>query len=101
KWIYAGFQVPKFDPLGSGSGGNAQKSDFGVSGGYVGLGLSYDPSAWAFALTVGWPYSSFLEPDIGAPDWTRAVTVKWDGAFPLNTFQGGVSLFLSKRDGFA
>lgn len=92
KWVFAGFQVPKFDPLK-----NHGESDFGVSGGYVGLGLSYDPDNWAFGLTVGWPYSSFLDPDVGAPDWSRAVTVKWQGAFPLNTFAGGVSLYIAGR----
>jgi len=96
KFIFAGFQVPKFDPL-SGRTGSTSKSSFEVSGGYVGVGVGYDPSNWQFGLTIGWPYSSFLDPDVATPDWSRAVMVHWDGAFPLNTFMGGISLYLSEK----
>jgi hypothetical protein len=96
KFIFAGFQVPEFDPLQGRTGGSGNSS-YRVSGGYVGVGIGYG-NPWQFALTVGWPYSSFLDPDVAKPDWSRSVSVHWKGAFPLNTFMGGISLYLSAKN---
>src|SRR3546814_19060155 len=75
---------------------NGSKSNFQISSGYGGLGFSYAKERWQFAITVGWPYSSFLNPDVGAPDWSRSISVHWGGPFPLNPFMGGLSLYLSE-----
>lgn len=79
KFIAASFQGPSLAyPPGT--------NEYKVSAGEISLRLGFGDRK-AFRLTVGWP---IVGDNIAHEDWSKAVEVRWDGAFPINTFSGGI-----------
>ncbi len=74
KRFSAGIQLPEF-----------KYAAFTVRAGYIAFGLGW--GAPYFLLSVGWPEP--INGDVMNRDWSKSVMVRWDGAFPLNTFMGG------------
>ncbi|MGY0833821.1 hypothetical protein [Azospirillum argentinense] len=79
KRFTAGTQVPGFAFPPS-------TKDYEISPGYMSLGFNYAGDTF-LQMSIGWPLS---DPESLEPDWERAVMIRWDGAWPINTFWGGV-----------
>lgn len=76
KYFSAGIQLPEF-----------AYGAFTVRAGVIGFGLGWGEEPRC-ELSVGWPEP--INGDVMNRDWSRSVMIRWDGAFPLNTFWGGM-----------
>lgn len=79
KYLAAAFQGPSFSyPPGT--------NEYHVSAGEIAVRIGFGDRK-VFRLSLGWPIAG---DDFAHEDWSKAIEVKWDAAFPLNTFSGGV-----------
>ncbi|WP_148043081.1 hypothetical protein [Methylocystis hirsuta] len=79
KYLAAAFQGPSFSyPPGT--------NEYHISAGEIALRIGFGEKT-VFRLSLGWPIAG---DDFSHEDWSKAIEVKWDAAFPLNTFSGGV-----------
>ncbi|WP_316205348.1 hypothetical protein [Bradyrhizobium sp. SZCCHNS3004] len=79
KYLAAAFQGPSFTyPPGT--------NEYHISAGEVAVRIGFGGRK-VLRLSLGWPIAG---DDFAHEDWSKAIEVKWDAAFPLNTFSGGV-----------
>jgi len=79
KRFAASIQIPEF-----------KYGAFTVSAGEIAFGLGWGEPY--FLISVGWPEP--INGDVMNRDWSKSIMIHWDGAFPLNTFWGGVRAIL-------
>lgn len=82
---HASFDLPRFQ----------LSSDTAVDGGQLALGFGRDPEY--YRVSLGWP--ELLAGSAIERDWTKSVSVTIAGAWPINTYWGGVLLEYKKNEG--